>query len=154
MSAFINTFKHVKDALYVILSFLYYRGFLSIEQIRNRYLSILTKNPKFLVSHLTHTSPSHLTSPQLPPEQNLVSKSSKYLLVPPGGIKRIPCSTHTQHSSLLSPLMQLVSGSQTYPLPMTKNPKSPKFCPEDLPGRPQQSLLKPPPLRIQNPSGG
>ena len=29
----INTFKHVKDALYVILWFLYCLGFLSIEQI-------------------------------------------------------------------------------------------------------------------------
>ena len=31
--SFINTFKHVKDALYVILWFLYCLGFLSIEQI-------------------------------------------------------------------------------------------------------------------------
>ena len=31
--SFINTFKHVKDALYVFLWFLYCLGFLSIEQI-------------------------------------------------------------------------------------------------------------------------
>jgi hypothetical protein len=31
--SFINTFKHIKDALYVILWFLYCLGFLSIEQI-------------------------------------------------------------------------------------------------------------------------
>ena len=31
--SFINTFKHVKDALYVILWFLYCLGFLSTKQI-------------------------------------------------------------------------------------------------------------------------